>query len=78
MPFVSRVERNAIERGEQIGLEKGLREALIDIVQFRFQSVPSSLRKALEEISGVAILRSLRQKALQVESLQQFEESLPH
>lgn len=73
MPFVSRVERNAMERG----LEQGLRESIIDMIEMKFQSVPDIILSRLNEIKELETLRQLRKRAFETETLSFFEEGIP-
>ncbi|MDI6793493.1 MAG: hypothetical protein QME81_11615 [bacterium] len=71
-----------IEQGMQQGMQQGLqqgilqnaREAVIDILDLRFEAVPQSIVKRLNEIRDTSILKVLHRKGIEVESLKEFED----
>lgn len=59
------------------GLEQGLRESILDIIDIRFKSIPETFRSTLNQIQELQTLRLLRKKALEAETLLLFEKELP-
>ncbi len=86
MSYVTSFERKGIEKGLQQGLQQGtqhglqlgilqtLRENVIDILETRFQTVPSTLLKMIQAIDDNSLLSRLHREAVLVESLEQFEQ----
>lgn len=64
------------EQGMQQGIQQGIlqdaREALIDILEVRFEVIPPAMMKILNDINDPAILKILRRKAVKVKSLDEF------
>ena len=70
-----------IEQGMQQGIQQGIlqasREALIDLLEERFETVvPQTLRSRLKEINDPDLLRTLRKKALRAGSLEAFKDEV--
>lgn len=96
MPYITGIERRAIQRGlekgMQEGLEKGMelglregrqegrqeglleeaREAVLDNLEIKFGDVPKELFQTISSIPDLNLLKSLRKKAIQVTSLEEF------
>jgi hypothetical protein len=65
-----------IEQGMQQGMLQNAREAVIDILEIRFEVVPQSIVKVIHEIDDPSILKILHRKAIKVESIETFEHLL--
>ncbi|NEP07842.1 MAG: hypothetical protein F6K34_25465 [Okeania sp. SIO4D6] len=78
MEFLSTMEELAIERGQQIGQEIGAkqtyRENILDLLEKRFNSLPETLIKAINEINDLALLKRLLVETISVNSVAEFEE----
>ena len=69
-----------IEQGMQQGIQQGIqqgmvnkaREAVVDNLEVRFEVVPQSILKRLNDISDPSILKILHRKAVKVKSLDEF------
>ena len=61
------------EKWMQQGKVDESRKVVIEILEIRFHTVPSSIKEAVKEIKDLLILEELRKKALVVDSLAQFE-----
>ena len=61
------------EKWMQQGKVDESRKMVIEILEIRFHTVPSSIKEAVKEIEDLPILEDLHKKALIVESLSQFE-----
>jgi predicted transposase/invertase (TIGR01784 family) len=75
--------QKGLEQGLQQGKQEGLREALreareavLDILQTRFNKVPRRLAKKITAIDDMAQLRELRKKSLTVSTLKEFDQDL--
>ena len=68
MPYITSVER--------IGMEKGRREALVDILEARFGELPKTVLRRIAELSDLEKFRELSRLAATVEDLKGFEEQL--
>lgn len=69
MPYISSVERRAMERG----MEQAIRESILDIIESRFSDVPESFRSKLNEIKELSALRILRRRTLESETIPQLD-----
>ena len=78
MPFLSTIEENALERGQQIGQQKGAKETcrsnILDLLKIRFNSVPKSLETSLKQIDDLAQLKQLIAATISVNSLSEFQD----
>ncbi|NER06158.1 MAG: hypothetical protein F6K17_27990, partial [Okeania sp. SIO3C4] len=76
--FLSTMEELAIERGQQIGQEIGAKENcrqnILDLLEKRFNSLPETLIKAINEINDLALLKRLLVETITVNSVAEFEE----
>jgi predicted transposase YdaD len=67
MPYITSIERSARALGRDEGREEGreegvlqnLRENVIDVLQVRFETVPTSLATAIAQLEDVTLLKSL-------------------
>ncbi len=59
MKYVTSIERRAIERGLEQGSKKSKRDAIMQVLTLRFNSIPTDLRLRLEEISDISQLKKL-------------------
>lgn len=68
--------QQGMQKGMQQGMQQGIlqnaREAVIDILEVRFEVVPQSILKRLNEISDPSILKILHRKVVKVKSLDEF------
>jgi len=84
MPYVTSIERMAIERGRQEGLEEGLgqglvaraREDVIEVLRLRFPQAPAELFEQLQSITDEGALRDLLRAAVTADSLEAFRATL--
>ena len=78
MPYVTSIERMGIKKGIEKGIEKGTlknaREAVIDVLEARFEAVPKSMISKIKKINDTAVLKMLHKNAIFVGSLQDFKE----
>ena len=69
-----------IEEGMQRGIQQGLlvdaREALVDILETRFEKVPRDMLEIIQQSKDVSILKRLRRKAVMVRSMQEFTQTI--
>jgi hypothetical protein len=64
------------EKWLQEGLEQGLQESIVEVLEARFGSLPAPVREQIQAVGQFAVLRILLRDAVQVDSLQAFEERL--
>lgn len=57
MPYISSVERRAMDRGREEGMEEGLRESILDYIEVRFNVEPAVYREKLKGIQDLERLR---------------------
>jgi len=76
MPYVTSIERRGIQQGIQQGTQLGLlqmsREAIIEVLEARFDIIPRSAIETINGMDNLSILKSLLKKAATIESLDAF------
>ncbi len=72
MPHITSIERIATQKGIELGINKGIRETLVEILETRFQSVPSTLKDRILEIDDEKLLKLLVKKAVVTDSVDMF------
>lgn len=73
MPTIADTLREeGMQQGVQQGVLEDAREAVIDILEMRFDVVPQSIIKIINGIDDISILKSLRRKAVKAISLDEF------
>lgn len=77
MPYITSIERNAIEKGREEGREQGLRQAIVSALLVRFECVPDGVRDAIERVSDLEALTRLLETAIRAESMEEFQQNLP-
>ena len=69
-----------VEKGIEKGIEKGriekAREAVFEVLEVRFDVVPLNIVKRIRSLDEVRVLEMLHRKAVQVESIEAFQELL--
>jgi hypothetical protein len=73
MPYVTSIERYAIEQGR----EEGLRQAILGALLLRFERIPDSTRTAIDATKDVDALSRLHGAAILAASIEEFQKSLP-
>jgi hypothetical protein len=77
MPYVTSVEKIGIEKGLQQGLQQGMlleaRAMLVEVLNERFGRISAKLSEQLKGIDSRERLKALLRQALQVKSLNEFE-----
>ena len=77
MPFVTTLERAAMEQGLSKGISQGqllaLRESIRDLLEERFGHTPPNIAARLEQESDASRLRSWNRRAATIESAAAFE-----
>lgn len=88
MPLLSRMELRAmqkgieqgIEQGRQEGIEQGslqnARESVLEVLDIRFEVVPSELIEAINEIEDTSFLKQLLRDAIAIDCLEAFQQLL--
>lgn len=70
--------REGIQEGIREGIREGMlrksREAVLEVLEARFDLVPRSIRTAIDGIDDAATLKTLHRKAITVESLDHFRQ----
>lgn len=56
--------------------EKATKENVIYLLESKFELVSSDIKKKIEQINDVSILKGLLKRLLTVSSIEEFEESL--
>ena len=71
MPTIAdSLREEGIRQGMQQGIVQSAREAVIDILELRFDVVPEAIVNRLNEIYDPSILKIFRRKAVKVSSLE--------
>lgn len=73
MPYITSIERLGREQGREEGRIETLQEAVLTILDIRFQSVPEHIRNSVSEIKDVERLRALQRSSVGITSLEAFE-----
>jgi len=76
MPYVTSFERIGIKKGIKMGMFEKAQEAVIDVLEIRFQNVPESIIVAVNAIEEPSTLKALHRDALTAASLEEFEQML--
>ena len=92
MPYVTSVEKIGIKKGIPLGMQQGIpvgiqqgiplgmlieaREMIIEVLTERFGRTSAKLSKQLENIDSRERLKALLRQALQVKSINEFENRL--
>jgi hypothetical protein len=74
MEYVTSVERIGIKKGIQQGILQSTREAVIDILEVRFEVVSGSIVKTINGIDDPSVLKMLLKKGATVGSLPEFKQ----
>jgi hypothetical protein len=72
MQYVTTIERMAIQKG----MQRGLRESILDILQIRFNETSELAETILEQIEDTEQLHELNRQAVTINSLAAFEQLL--
>jgi hypothetical protein len=75
MPYINTAERLGMKRGLQKGTLTATREAVLEILEVRFGAT-SDMAEHLLRIEDPGFLKKLHRKALQVQSLEEFEREM--
>ncbi|MGK7919253.1 MAG: transposase, partial [Trichodesmium sp.] len=70
MEFLSTIEEMAIEKTAK----ETYRENILDLLEKRFNSLPESLVKAVNQIDDLALLKQLHLETITVSSVSEFED----
>ena len=84
MPHITTAEKIGIEKGIQQGIQQGVqqgrlqnaREAILENLEARFEVVPRSVIKRIDQIEELSLLKILHKRSVVVDSLEQFKETL--
>ena len=68
MPYITGFERD--------GMVINARESVIDVLETRFEAVPSELSNSLEEIKDITVLKRLLKQSITIGSVEEFERLL--
>jgi hypothetical protein len=71
MPYITSVERIGISQGTL----KGVRDSVIEVLETRFERVPSAIVAMLERIVDVDLLKTLLRSAIAVQDLDEFRQA---
>lgn len=80
MTYVTSVERIGMQKGMQQGLQQGLqqgrlargREAILNVLEARFITVPLALTRRINALENDALLRRLHRQAVLVSTVEDF------
>ncbi len=84
MPLLSRIELEAkqegLEEGRQQGLEEGIlqtaHEMVLEVLETRFEVVPSQMIEAVNQIEDASVLKRLLKQAIAIPTLEDFQQLL--
>ncbi|MEW6491880.1 MAG: transposase [Cyanobacteriota bacterium] len=72
MPLLSRMELRAMQRGAL----QNAREAVIEVLEIRFEVVSPELIEAVNQIEDISVLKQLHRQAIALDSLEAFQQWL--
>ena len=76
MPYVTSVERLARQEGLSQGIAEGIiqngREVILEVLEVRFQEVPTEVIQKVNEIEDPALLKTILREAIALGSVEQF------
>ncbi|MBD1893486.1 transposase [Coleofasciculus sp. FACHB-129] len=72
MPFITPIERRGIRKG----IVQNSRENVIEVLETRFETVPSSIAESINNIEDLAVLKQLLKRAITVSSLEEFQQAI--
>ncbi len=81
--YITSIERRGIRKGIEQGMEQGIeqgslrtaRASLLQVLEVRFGSVPSSLREQIERSDDLPLLQAMHLEALGTDSLSAIEDA---
>ncbi len=80
MRYVTSIERLALQDGIEQGIEQGMlkstREAVLEILKLRFNSIPSDLIDEVNALTDLAQLKELTRQAVLVGTVEEFERGM--
>ncbi len=74
--IMATVAETWVQEGLQQGLEKATRESILEILEIRFGSLPEKVSALLNRVKDLDRLKQLHREALQVDSLEAFNQGL--
>ncbi len=72
MPYITSFERLGHERGVTEGIIQQRREDVIEVLEVRFQEVPTEVIQKINQIEDPALLKTLLRQAIALGSVEQF------
>ncbi len=80
MPYITSFERLARQEGRSEGISEGIlqgsRENVIEVLQVRFEMLPSDLIEKIHQIEDLELLKTLLRQGITISSLDEFQELL--
>ncbi len=78
MPFLTTIEEMALERGQEIGQEKGAKETyqqnIINLFKLNLNFLKKKKKKAIKQIDDLTRLKQLHLDTIRVNSVSEFEQ----
>ncbi len=72
MPVLSRMEH----RGMQAGILQTARESVLEVLDVRFEVVPTEVIEAVKQIEDPSVLKQLLRQAISITSIEEFQQVL--
>jgi predicted transposase YdaD len=69
-------EQEGEKKGEQKGKILEAREAVLDILEARFEVVPQSIINKLQDVKHLHVLKTLRRKSVTIGTMEEFKQLL--
>jgi hypothetical protein len=80
MPLLSWIELEAMQKGLEEGIQQGIlqtaREAVLEVLEARFELVPPEVVEAINRIEDASILKRLLRQAIAIPSIEEFQQLL--
>ncbi|MBD1945708.1 transposase, partial [Coleofasciculus sp. FACHB-712] len=72
MPFITPIERRGIRKG----ILQTSRENIIEVLETRFETVPSLIVESVTSIEDPALLKQLHRRAITIRSVEEFQQAI--
>jgi predicted transposase YdaD len=68
--------QQGLQKGLQQGIQQGYRKSLLDVLEFKFKTIPEKLLKTINDITDADTLSKLHHYAMECDSITEFKERM--
>jgi len=68
--------QKGLQQGIQQGIQQGYRKSLLDVLEFKFKTIPEKLLKTINDITDTDTLSKLHHYAMECDSITEFKERM--